>query len=54
MKGMDDFFDISYSNEMLAHLDKVNMDPWFYVYTNYVNPLQKKESKILSQKTKLR
>jgi hypothetical protein len=40
---IDDSFDSSYSEEIKEHLDKVNMDPWYYIYTNYVNPASKKK-----------
>ena len=38
----NDSFDYSYSNEIKEHLNSVNMDPWYYVYENYVNPDLKK------------
>jgi len=37
-----DSFDSSYSNEIKDHLSNVNMDPWYYIYGNYVNPPSKK------------
>lgn len=27
------------------HLENVNMDPWYYIYQNYVKSPQKKEDK---------
>ena len=27
------------------HLENVNMDPWYYIYQNYVNPTQKNKDK---------
>jgi hypothetical protein len=36
-----DSFDSSYANEIQEHLSKVNMDPWYYIYSNYVNPPSK-------------
>jgi hypothetical protein len=38
----NDTFDVSYSDKIIRHLDKVNMEPWFYIYSNYVNPSSKK------------
>ncbi len=29
-------FDLSYSDELKEHLSNVNMEPWFYIYENYV------------------
>jgi len=40
--NLNDSFDSSYSNEIKDHLSKVNMDPWYYIYGNYVNPPSKK------------
>jgi len=41
----NDTFDVSYSNQIMRHLDKVNMDPWYYIYSNYVNsPTKKSDS----------
>jgi len=31
-----------HSNEIKDNLDKINMDPWYYIYENYVNPDSKK------------
>jgi len=31
-----------HSNEIKENLDSVNMDPWYYIYENYVNPDLKK------------
>ena len=39
---INDSFDSSYSDEIKEHLSMVNMDPWFYIYANYVNPTIKK------------
>ena len=39
---INDSFDSSYSDEIKEHLSRVNMDPWFYIYANYVNPTLKK------------
>ena len=39
---LNDTFDLSYSEKIIKHLDNVNMDPWFYIYSNYVNPSPKK------------
>ena len=25
------------------HLENINMDPWYYIYQNYVNPREKTE-----------
>ena len=38
-----DSFDVSYSNKILRHLDRINMDPWYFIYSNYVNPPSKEE-----------
>ena len=27
------------------HLENINMDPWYFIYQNYVNPTHKNESK---------
>jgi len=27
------------------HLENVNMEPWYFIYQNYVNPPHKNESK---------
>jgi len=39
-----DSFDMSYSNKILKHLENVNMDPWYYIYSNYVNPTSNKSN----------
>lgn len=31
-----------HSEEIKENLNNVNMDPWFYIYENYVNPNPKK------------
>ena len=36
-------FDSTYSDEIKDHLNKVNMDAWYYIYGNYVNPTSKKD-----------
>jgi len=41
-KSALDTFDWSYSNEIQDYLDSVNLDPWYYIYENYVNPPPKK------------
>lgn len=40
---INDSFDSFYSDEIEEHLGKVNMDPWYYIYANYVNPTLKKD-----------
>ncbi|NIM25903.1 MAG: hypothetical protein GTN97_02060 [Nitrosopumilaceae archaeon] len=27
------------------HLDSISMDPWYFIYQNYVNPTHKNDSK---------
>jgi len=27
------------------HLENINMDPWYFIYQNYVNPREKSEKK---------
>ena len=27
------------------HLENINMDPWYFIYQNYVNPPEKNEKK---------
>ena len=36
-----------HSQEIKENLDSVNMDAWFYIYENYVNPPPKKEQGII-------
>jgi len=31
-----------HSKEIQENLDNINMDPWFYIYQNFVNPSPKK------------
>jgi len=38
---INDSFDSSYSEEISEHLSRVNMDSWYYIYANYVNPTLK-------------
>jgi len=32
-----------HAEEIKKNLDDVNMDPWYYIYENYVNPTTKKK-----------
>lgn len=41
-KIINDSFDPSYSNEIQDHLNKVSMDAWSYIYSNYIKPTSKK------------
>lgn len=29
-------------DEIQEHLNQISMDPWFFIYSNYVNPRNKK------------
>ncbi|MCA9827214.1 MAG: hypothetical protein KC444_02320 [Nitrosopumilus sp.] len=33
-----------HSEEIRANLEGVSMDPWYYIYENYVNPVPKKKN----------
>jgi len=34
-----------HSNDIKENLENVNMDAWYYIYENYVNPELKKKTK---------
>jgi hypothetical protein len=42
-KGIADVTTSLHSNEIKKNLDSVNMDPWYHIYENYVNPTAKKK-----------
>lgn len=47
---INDLFDSSYSDEIKDHLSMINMDPWYYIYANYVNPTPKKDRESINNK----